>query len=370
SSRGQLTEILRASEYRGTPRCSVAAYCGGCALQYLRPEHHANTKNQWVRDAFRTVINTDTVQIPISDDVTNYRRRRVRWHIGADAKGYFLGFRARSSHQVIRQKQCHVLTDALQIVHDAVEPVLNSSIEAVLATQLSNGIHVVLETSKVDTVAFDLPCTTVGGLALQWWQYHGSVIRLLSQPVKLLHEELSAGDETIQVQIGPDDFVQGQFEGNHALVHQVLEWSMGARRIVDLFSGVGNLSLPLACSTGTEVTGAEIREQSVQRANANARALKVHASYVQANLFGRFDTSLFAGADVLILDPPRKGARRVCEAMGRLLPAKIIMVSCDVASGSRDAAILHAHGYRMQALRALDMFPYAGHVETMSLWTQ
>lgn len=370
SRRGQLTKVIRASEHRGAPRCNVAASCGGCALQYLKSEYHASTKNQWVRDAFRTVIDTDSTQKPIPDDMVDHRRRRIRWHVGLDDDGYFMGLHSRSSHKVVRQSHCHVLTDALQIIHDELEPLLDSSIEAVLATQLSDGIHVVLERPKADSLSFDIPCTKIGTLVVQWWQRHGSVIQPLSQPVRRLHDSLPAGDETIQIQIGPDDFVQGQFEGNQTLVRQIIEWGRGTKRIADMFSGVGNLSLPLACATGAAVTGAEIREQSVQRANANARALKVRASYVQANLFGAFDTSPFAGVDVLILDPPRKGARRVCEAMGSLLPAKIIMVSCNVASGSRDAAILHAHGYRMQALRALDIFPYAGHVETMSLWTQ
>jgi len=370
SRRGQLAEIIQASACRGKPRCSVAASCGGCALQYLKPEHHAEIKNCWIDDAFRKFMEADTTCQWIGHTEADRHRRRVRWHVGMDEAGLFLGFRARSSHDVVRQKHCPVLSDALQIIHDTLETVLNPSIEAVLATQLSDGIHVVLETPGKDTLRFDPPCSHVGGLDVQWWQQSASVIRPLARPVKDLHEALPAGEEMIRIRIGPDDFVQGQYEANQALVRQVTAWSSGARRIADLFSGVGNLSLPLAHALKVEVSGAEIRGASVQRANANARTLNVHASYMQADLFGDFDTAPFAGADVLILDPPRKGARRVCETMPKLLPAKIIMISCNVAAGARDAAILHTHGYRLRALRALDMFPWAGHVETMTLWTQ
>ena len=106
----------------------------------------------------------------------------------------------------------------------------------------------------------------------------------------------------------------------------------------------------------------------MQAANANASRLSVTAEFHTANLFEARDLPAYAGADILILDPPRKGAKSVCQAMGMLLPKRIIMLSCDVAAGSRDAAILHRHGYRMHALRAFDLFPYAGHVEAMSLW--
>jgi len=370
SRRGRLAEIIHASSCRGEPRCRVAASCGGCALQYLKAEHHAEIKNRWIDDAFRQFMETDTACQWLEKTETDRRRRRVRWHVGMDEAGLFLGFRARSSHEVVRQEHCPVLSDALQAVHDALEPVLHSSVGAVLATQLSDGIHIVFEISGKDAPQFDPPCSQVNGLAVQWWQQCGTAIRPLSRPAKHLHEDLPAGEEMIRIRIGPDDFVQGQREANHALVRQVSVWSSGARRIADLFSGAGNISLPLAHALKAEVAGAEIRAQSVRRANANARALHVHASYIQADLFGDFDMAPFAGADVLILDPPRKGARRVCEAMPRLLPAKIIMISCDVAAGARDAAMLHAHGYRLRALRALDMFPWAGHVETMTLWTQ
>lgn len=118
------------------------------------------------------------------------------------------------------------------------------------------------------------------------------------------------------------------------------------------------------------MVGAELNRASVQAANANARQLGLNAQYKQVNLFETFDAESYAGADLIILDPPRRGAKKVCEMMGRLLPAKIIMINCDPASGGRDAGTLHSLGYRLHTLRALDLFPYAGHVEAMSLWVR
>jgi len=192
----------------------------------------------------------------------------------------------------------------------------------------------------------------------------------MSRPVKILHDRIPAGECDIQLPVGPDDFVQGHSSGNRAMVRQVQEWAGNPRFVADLFSGIGNLSLPLAYTTGAETRGADLCASSIRQANASAKKLSVNAHYETINLFESFDASAFSGADVLILDPPRKGAKRICRNIGALLPASIIMVNCDVASGARDAAELHKHGYRLRALRAFDLFPYTGHVEAMSFWSR
>jgi 23S rRNA (uracil1939-C5)-methyltransferase len=207
------------------------------------------------------------------------------------------------------------------------------------------------------------------GLKLQYWCRDKEGLRAFSKPVHQLYDNLPTDTGDIAIHIGPDDFVQGQKSGNHVMIKQILAWSAGAKHVVDLFSGAGNLSLPLAAS-GMQILGAEVNDASVRAANANAKRLKLPATYQQSDLFGRFDASPFVGADILIVDPPRKGAKKVCSLMNRLLPKKVILVHCDVLSGARDALEMKAQGYRLQALRALDLFPYSGHVESMSLWTR
>ena len=96
----------------------------------------------------------------------------------------------------------------------------------------------------------------------------------------------------------------------------------------------------------------------------------MQAKYYLINVVEKSDWEGLSGADVLILDPPRKGAKRICEQMGHLLPSKIIMINCDIASGGRDAGILNKLGYKLRELKVIDLFPYAGHVEAMSLWSR
>ncbi|MDQ6991509.1 MAG: methyltransferase, partial [Mariprofundaceae bacterium] len=229
-------------------------------------------------------------------------------------------------------------------------------------------IHVVLTYAEKIVLAADaLPqCTD---LSIQYWQRCGASLRPISKPTLALSDVLPTNKQPIALHIGPDDFVQGQRFGNESMIQQLLLWCQGARRVVDLFSGVGNLSLPLAAS-GMQILGAEVNIASVRAANANAKRLKLDAHYQQADLFKHVDITPFVGADVLLLDPPRKGAKAICHLLPRLMPQCLILIHCDVHAAEGDALEVLKQGYHLKSLRALDLFPYSGHVESMSLWVR
>jgi 23S rRNA (uracil1939-C5)-methyltransferase len=351
----------------------VAEACGGCALQALKPGLHAEIKSAWVLDAFRKSRVEKAVWIPAVQAVL-HGRRRVRWYIGEDSDGVFPGFRGKNSHMVVRHHSCMTATPELNMLRlkleESAAEVCLGRYKSVQVVQVDDGIHVILESAAYPE-KFVAPYHSLGDIPLQWWHRDEKRTVPLTRPAKYFYDLLPAGDgDNLPVQIGPDDFIQGQAEGNRQMIQQVIEWSRGAGFVVDLFSGVGNLSLPVSRALKARVLGAELNEASVRGANANAKRLGLDARYVQVNLFEKFDVEPFAGAGLLILDPPRRGAKKVCGMMGSLLPAKIIMVNCDVASGGRDGELLHSFGYRLHTLRALDIFPYTGHIEAMSLWTQ
>ncbi len=368
SRRGVLIDVPGPSSLRVTPACTVAAECGGCALQFLDSAAQAGIKSDWVHESFQPFIQSNTSWQPAGKDMPGLRRRRARWWRAEGGQGAYLGFRARASHRVIRHESCPAVLPEMDAVRKKIQTILPTDVQSVRITALYDGMHVVLESGKEADLRAAMP--DIPGVCAQYWWRSPSGMWPLSKPVRPLHDCLPAGGREVLLCVGPDDFVQGQAEGNARIVRQVQAWAGNSRRVVDLFAGAGNLSLPLARATGARISGADCRPQSVASANANARRLGVDADFYVADLFGTYDMSAFAGADMLILDPPRKGARQVCRTMGMLLPKRIIMLSCDVASGSRDASILHAHGYRLQEFRAFDLFPFAGHVEAMSLWVQ
>jgi len=353
--------------------CGAATECGGCALQFLGAMHHATVKSAWVRDAFLPFLEPDTAWSPVPAEVEYGQRRRARWWRDQDSAGIFLGFRARASHTVVRASRCQMVCPEMDALRLHIQSDIPDGIESVQMTRLSDGMHVVFEgrteVNKKNTIPLlrSMSELSLAVPAITWWR-SPSATTPLCRPVTILHDHVPTGDSLIQLPAGPDDFVQGHATGNRAMVRQVHEWAGSPRFVADLFSGIGNLSLPLAYTSGAEIRGADLCESSIRQANASARTLGVNAHYEAINLFESFDVSGFAGADVLILDPPRKGAKKICRNMGVLLPASIIMINCDVASGARDAAELHKLGYRLRALRAFDLFPYSGHVEAMSLW--
>ena len=370
--RGEIQRLTAPSPQRvAEPGCDAADACGGCALQYVLPTYQASAKNDWVGQAFAPFLSTRTTFTGITAaDVMPGTRRRVRWRRGEDAAGPYWGFQARASHAVVRHGDCIVATPGIRRLHGLLADLPLPGVAAIQVTELADGMHLVLE-GDIQACELDLPATVdadhVNGLPVQAWQRGKDGCVPLNRPVHTLHDRLPAGEVWIDLIVGPDDFIQASSAGNAAMIRQVQAWSAGARHVADLFAGFGNLSLPLA-ATGASVVGAEVQGASVAAANRSARQLDLDARYVQADLFARFDPAPFAGMDMLILDPPRKGAKRVCQMLPRLLPRKIMLISCDIAAGARDAAAIAGHGYRLAALRALDMFPYAGHVEAMSLW--
>jgi len=364
--RGKIVEVIEASAERVRPPCPVADVCGGCALQFISEENQAAVKSGWVCDAFTPLMHSDTTWIPVSHNKNRFRRR-VRWFVGHDEQGYFLGFYALASHRPVRHSSCLFVTPALNRVRERIEHDVGlDGINSVQAVQLDDGIHIVLEAeSRPNGIEIEQS----NGLPLQWWWRDPQFItRPLKKPVMAFHDLLPAGLVDVALAVSPDDFVQGQTEGNRELIAQIQTWAGSVNRIADLFCGIGNLSLPLAAASGATVFGGELNAASVRAASGNAKALGLTARFEAANLFEDFDMEPYIGADVLILDPPRRGAKKVCSHISRLLPKKIIMISCDAAAGARDGALLKQHGFALKALRTLDLFPCAGHVETMSLW--
>jgi len=365
--RGEIIRIIEPAADRIAPPCPVAAACGGCAMQCIPVEKQAEVKSNWVQYAFKTVMEADTDFIAVQPKQDAFRRR-VRWFVGSDDQSAFLGFYAQATHKPVRHKHCMVLTPELNQLRVLIESNVSLiGVDSVQAVQLFDGIHIILEADTRPEVDLKQP----DGLALQWWwRDNNQITRPLKKPALPFHDQLPAGKGSIELRVGPDDFVQGQISGNQELIARIQEWAGPVKRIADLFCGIGNLSLPLAAASGGQIVGAELNAASVRAAAANAKVLKLDARFEVANLFESFAMDTYIGADVLILDPPRRGAKRICSQISHLLPKKIIMVSCDPAAGARDGLLLKQQGYRMQALCALDLFAYAGHVEAMSLWVK
>jgi 23S rRNA (uracil1939-C5)-methyltransferase len=174
--------------------------------------------------------------------------------------------------------------------------------------------------------------------------------------------------KSLELAYRPGDFTQTHWAINAALVRRALDWLQPVPDEValDLFSGIGNFSLPLATRSGV-VHALEGDADMSKRVAENAARNGLHNIRAQTlNLMA--SELVLPEADIAVVDPPRAGARAVCEALARSGVARLVYVSCHPATLSRDARILLQGGFVLRRAAAVDMFPHTGHSEAIVLF--
>jgi 23S rRNA (uracil1939-C5)-methyltransferase len=186
-----------------------------------------------------------------------------------------------------------------------------------------------------------------------------------------LHYRLD--DFDIRLDFGPTDFVQVNGAINAGMVNRAIELLQvePTDRVLDLYCGLGNFTLPLA-RRAASVVGVEGEAGLIERARANARTNGIgNATFQVADLSVAPDLTipwLRGGFDKVLLDPPRVGAREVLSAVAHIAPRRVVYISCHTGSLARDLGVLtQEHGFRLRAAGVLDMFPHTTHVESMAV---
>jgi len=220
-----------------------------------------------------------------------------------------------------------------------------SDLEALRAFARGHGFDLYLQTGGLDTV------------------------KPLDEPAPDL--KMSPDGSDLALSFRPIDFIQVNDSVNQQMVRQALAWLdvRPGRRVLELFCGLGNFSLPLA-RAGARVTAVEGDRGLVERARANAAANGLDIRFVQSDLFQPDPAAdwLAADCDAALIDPPRAGAQEVLPFVADRKPARIAYVSCHPGTLARDATFLAARGYRLSRAGVLDMFPHTNHVESMALF--
>jgi 23S rRNA (uracil1939-C5)-methyltransferase len=312
--------------------------------------------------------------------VWNYRRRARLSSRYVGKKGRSLvGFREKQGKYVADVSRCEVLAEPVASLVGTLAELLTGmqrreSIPQV-EVALSDGERVL-----VLRVLDPLPDSDLEALR-SFEQRHG--LRLLLQPGGLhtvqpltpgpvdLHYRLEAFD--LRLDFGPTDFVQVNGAINQAMVARAIELLevQPTDRVLDLYCGLGNFTLPLA-RRAASVVGVEGEAGLIERARANAARNGIgNATFHVADLSVEPDRGLpwvRGGYDKVLLDPPRVGAREVLSAVAHIAPRRVVYISCHTGSLARDLGILtRDHGYRLRAAGVLDMFPHTTHVESMAV---
>jgi 23S rRNA (uracil1939-C5)-methyltransferase len=381
-----LLAVLQPSPARVMPPCAHFGVCGGCALQHLAVPAQLQLKEQQLREDLQRIgkVSAESWLAPITGPESGYRRRaRLGARYVFKRERSLVGFRERQGRYVAAIDRCLVLAPPAD---DLITPLAELLTALSIREQLpqielavaDNAVALVLRV-LVPPSAADLALLaefeTVHGVQLYLQPGGLPTIRPLSADARALNYRLPEFDLTLQFE--PSDFIQVNGAVNRALIGRVVELMelTPEARVLDLFCGLGNFSLPLA-RRAAEVVGVEGDAGLVARAAANA-ALNgmVNARFHTANLAEappqvatRQPAWLQGGYSHVLLDPPRVGAREMLESVAALRPRRIAYVACQTGSLARDLGVLvNEHGFRLLAAGVADMFPHTAHVESVAV---
>jgi 23S rRNA (uracil1939-C5)-methyltransferase len=379
---GVATSVLDPSPLRAVPRCPHFGVCGGCSLQHLEPAAQIGMKEQILAEALHRIGKVAPAKwLPaLADGHWGYRRKARLGVRYVQKKGRALvGFRERGSSFIADLGRCDIL-----------HPEVGGRLQELgtLVSELSIRDRI----PQIEVAMGDGPCVLVfrvldppspmdverlirfgdrSGLHVYCQQGGAETVEPLAAQGVDLHYRLPGFG--VELHFEPSDFTQV----NHAVNRLMVDQSVGllepqpGEKVLDLFCGLGNFSLPLA-RRASRVVGVEGDEGLVARARANARRNGIHnVDFHAADLYGELGQTTWEHEqfDKALLDPPRSGALAVIDRLPAMGVRRIVYVSCYPSTLARDAdRLVNALGYRLLAAGVMDMFPHTAHTESVALF--
>jgi len=379
-----LSEILEASPNRVAPPCPHFGVCGGCDLQHLRPEVQIQAKQQILAEQLAHIgkVQPESWLPPLTGPFLGYRRRArlgVRW---VPAKGgVLIGFRERRKSYLANLNTCLVLNPQIAALLPELRFLIGglSCANRIPQVEVASGDNVsaLVFRHLIPLTTHDEDLLRAFGerQAIQIYRQGGgpdSITPLWpNEPEELCYR---LPDFNVEIRFRPTDFVQINGAVNRQMIGRAVELLdlNGDEQVLDLFSGLGNFTLPLARRAG-RVLGVESEERLIEAGRRNAQLNGIgNAVFTAADLYNESSAASWTDfrCDRLLLDPPRGGAMAAIKRLVTL-PARIVYVSCYPATLARDSEYLvHVLGYRLAAAGVMDMFPQTSHVESMALFVR
>jgi 23S rRNA (uracil1939-C5)-methyltransferase len=342
--------IIEASQYRITPRCAVFGLCGGCQLQFVSHEKQVLLKDEIILDSLKRIGCIDISLEPALSGQTWGYRRRAQFKVSRNGE---IGFFREASRDIVTFQSCPLIADEMNALLQKIKE--------------SDSLH---NLSEVHMAVGDSAVVLLKGR--DYDRALSDVYRELGFSGVMLDDAASAGTaythfelHGMKYTVSPRTFFQAHWSLNRALVDFVVQQlsPLGGKKVLDLYAGAGNFSLPLAVHAGDVVAVEENPFAIVDALRnielnslSNCRFVKMAAE--KYRIKKKFD--------ILILDPPRPGlpsdmVQRILET-----PAdSIVYISCNPATLARDLKKLSA-AYEIRSVRQVDFFPHTFHIETIA----
>ena len=403
-SKAKVRNILKPAVFRAEPKCKAFGVCGGCTMQHLDIRAQVAMKQRVLEDDLQHIAKVKPEEIlrPMGGPTWEYRHRARLSAVNRSIKKgtVLIGFHEGKSGYVADMLACEILP---KHVSDLL-PKMRTLVMGLSIVDRMPQIEIAVgepEDAQSDDPTKSRPVTALvfrnlKPLTLEdeqllrafadehqvwvWLQPKGieTVAPFYPETGKLCYR---LPEFEIEMPFKPADFTQVNHMMNRALVSRAIRLLdvKSTDRVLDLFCGIGNFTLPLA-RKAEQVLGIEGLESLTTRAKANAEhnGLVDKASFMQSDLF-LVTTETIASwgkAERWLMDPPREGAMEICKALAELhlqqsdlLPQRIVYVSCNPKTLARDVEILcHQAGYTLSSAGIINMFPHTSHVESMAVF--
>jgi len=359
--RRHLDHVDKPSHERAIPICKHFGQCGGCAMQHWSlAEYHL-----WKRGLVAEALAQAGVIAPLESliDAHGQGRRRAVLHARRGDRDLLeVGFTAPRAHHIVAIDRCPILAPGL----DGAIPAAWAIAEILKPADKPLDIQVTETDSGMDVdVRGSGPLksgrtTALAGVAekhrLARITHHGELVAQAAQPLMKIGRAL--------VPLPPGAFLQATAAGEAALARLVLEHVGNAKRVADLYCGIGTFALRLAERARVSAADSEASAiKALERAVANTSGLKPVEAQAR-DLFRRpFTAAELKGFDAVVFDPPRLGAEAQARELVKSAVPTVVAVSCAAASFARDARILVDGGYKLVSVTPVDQFRYSFHVE-------
>ena len=391
---GKIVRVVEPSPLRREPACPLFGRCGGCSLQHLSYEGEVAIKTGWVEENLRRIGGVELPVGSIPSPASARYRNKAQFPVGEGPDGLFCGFYSGRSHRIVPCADCLLQPAEFAPIVRAILDVAGEQKVRAYNEETGQGLlrHIYLRRAEstgqimvclvVTRPFFPQPqqlvervraaCPQVSTLLLNVNPRRTNVILGKEQKILwgsgLLHDTLCG----IGVDISPLSFYQVNHDAAQLLYREARRMAglTGRELLLDLYCGAGTIGLSMA-GDAAQLIGVEIIPQAVENARENAKAAGIQNARFLCADAGQAAAQLAAEGlrpQVAVVDPPRKGCDlATLDALARMAPDRIVMISCNSATAARDLNLLAQRGYRAVEAKAVDLFPRTAHVETVVL---
>lgn len=367
SINNNILKIIKPAETRVTPVCSHYKNCGGCTIQHAKASFIKEWKFNIIESSLaERGIKTNIRPIQTSESES---RRRATFHGIKTKKNVIVGFFKKGSHELVSTEQCKLVDPRIISKYPLFREITKigatrKSVINIVTTLTSSGLDLNVLNGKILDVKtkgqISVLCETFKIARITW---NGDLLSQFSPPTIIF--------DKLVVTIEPETFLQATEQGQEALIKNVLDSVKGASNVVDLFSGCGTFSLPIA--KYAKILAVDKSENMLSviknawRKNHGLKEIVCRAQDLFKNPILKDELKLF---DTVIIDPPRSGAEVQINEIATSSITRVSSVSCNPKTFSRDARVLIDSGFALDWVQPIDQFLWSSHIEIVSQFSR